>query len=220
MLSTIASSPLLATATHRFAAPCLNFIKTVAGSDKIQALAARLIQGCSSLYLSSYGTFELSKSRSTSEATKADSVGTAVLAPSQSYLTAHGGCLLSSGLCYLTDLLNKLGIIARPELSSLLCTVGNVAFLCANICALDENLRMYTLITETDWTNTNIDPRELQWLKKSTCWGIVSNVGYIIAMCSVLFGHVTAITLLIAILACLAGGMKILYDVKNMLAKR
>lgn len=131
---------------------------------------------------------------------------------SEAYLNMHGGLMLSSGGFSLLDALQEFGLMSLGSIANVVSNVGSVLFLCANIIALEENVRLYHELKNTDWDKTNIDEKELQWLKQSTCWGILSNIGYIIATATLLFSSATSLALVIGLLSCLAGGIKILYD--------
>jgi hypothetical protein len=214
MLATHASASLLQTAIVPFVRSSCYGLKPLLCNPKVKDVALRCIQGGSSFYLSSFGVFELTRSVRSQKITteKTQEIRQQTFSSSSSYLALHGACMLGSGISYLFDLFNKLGVIIQQSPSTLFATLGNVAFLCANLVSLDENIRLYQELIETQH---EIDPK----LLRSTCWGITSNTGYILAMGALLFGYANALTLLIALLSCLAGGIKILYDVMILLGK-
>lgn len=204
---------------------CFPILKGMTGVERIQQIAALLFKAGSSLYLLSFGAYETFHSRQAAvpetcrrmtilqtPVETASRIGKETLFPSTDFLDEHGKLMAASGCLYLLDILQDFGLVARGNLSDLFSTVGSAFFLCANVYALEENIRVYQEIDNTDRGIANVDPQELHWLKQAALWGAMSNVGYIIATASVLFNGATAVTLLIAILSCLAGGMKILCD--------
>lgn len=211
MFSAISSS--LLQAIEILPARSLDIILHSAISERIQKLAYPFFKGGSSLYLCSTGTAEIVQNiTKKAEDPRISVLSKQSLVPSNAYLNLHGGLMISSGSFSLIDLLHEFGVINIGSIANAVCTAGSVLFLCANIFALEENVRLYNEIENTDWAQTNIDEKELRWLKNAACFGIVSNLGYLVATAALLFGGATAITILIAVLSSLAGGIKILYE--------
>lgn len=213
MLTTIPSAAAIAVP---LSSRCLPMMQRVFSYERIQQIAAPLFKIGSSLYLSSFGTIEIFQSLKTTpqkkEALKTEVLAKAQLSSSAYYLDEHGKLMLGSGCCYLLDMLQDFGVVTCGKLVHLFSTAGSVLFLCANVYAIEENIRLYQEIESTDWTKTNIDAQELRWLKSSAICGMMSNIGYIAATTALLFNGATAITLLVALFSCFAGGVKILCD--------
>lgn len=189
-------------------------------SEKIKELIIPYFKLGASAYLSGFGCSEIAKNFSKKQALdQLNSTQHKAFNCSTTYLNMHGGLMLSSGYFSLIDALNEFGVISLGSLATAVCTAGSVLFLCANIIALEENVRLFNDLNETDWSQTNIDEQELRWLRQSAFWGILSNLGYIGATASLLFSGATPLALLVAVLSCFAGGIKILHDL-SLWAKR
>jgi hypothetical protein len=135
-----------------------------------------------------------------------------VLNASKAYLNLHGALIVGSGIFSLLDALQEFGLIGLNHTAEIISAAGNVLFLCANIIALEENVRLFNGIVNTDWSAKNIHAKELHSLKQSAFWGILSNIGYIAGSATLLFNGATAIAFVFFALSCFAGGAKILYD--------
>lgn len=182
-------------------------------SDKIKKIAIPCFKAATSLYFFTFGGSELAQNlikknikiqTDTSEFKK--------ILPLKSYLNLHGVLMFGSGIFCLIDALDEFGVNTLGYMANIASLAGSVLFLCANIIALEENVRLIQVLKETDWSKTNIDEKELDWLKRSSFFGAVSNIGYIIATASLLFSGATTAAIVIAVLSCCAGGIKILSD--------
>ena len=192
---------------------CFGVISNRAFSEKIKQIAIACFKACTSLYFGTFGTTELIQGTH-KKIVSSDNYSnkTEALKSSKAFLNLHGSLML--GCCSLTliDALHAFGVIAMGSMATILSNAGSVLFLCANVFALEENIRLWNVLKDTDWSCTNITEKELAWTKQSTFWGALSNIGYILATASLLFSGVTAWTLIIAILSCFAGGVKMLCD--------
>lgn len=193
---------------------CMETVSTCLMSEKIKNIANGCFKGGTSSYLCSFGILELWQGISKKETSgKDETTLNKVTNASTAYFNFHGGLLTGCGFFSLADALHEFGVINLGTISNLVNTAANLTFLCANIIALEENVRLYHELKETDWAKTNIDEEELHWMKQSAFFGFISNVGYIIATTSLLFSGATASTIIIAVFSCFSGGIKIIYDV-------
>lgn len=190
-------------------------------SDRIKNLAISIFKLSTSLYLGVFGTCELVQKNMQADPQKVNGTSKTTLQKVQSssyaYLCIHGGLMTGSGVFGLLEALESFGVTSFGltsvgNVANGLGAAGNILFLGANIIALAENMRLYNDIKETDWTKTNIVEGELIWIEQSVMWGIVSNLGYIVATASLIYHGMTALVLVVAALSCFAGGIKILYD--------
>jgi hypothetical protein len=204
-------------ATHRLLSLsklCVETVSVCLISEKIKTAAMHCFKGSTSAYLCLFGTLELSQSIVEKKMFEEEE-NTAlhkVLNASKTYFPSHGGMLLGSGLCSLAEALHEFGVVNIGSIKGLMSSAANVLFLGANILSLKENIRLLHDLMTTDWTTTNIEKEELHWLKQSAFFGLVSNLGYIIATASLLYGGATPFTLVVAIFSCFSGGIKMVYD--------
>ena len=199
-------SPTYATITlhiHKKTSAC--FI-----SDKMKNIALSCFKSGTCLYFSAFGGSELLQNfkRSAQETPLLNKIVTY----SSAYLNLHGGLMIGCGLASLLDVLHSFGVVNLGSLANAVNKAGNILFLSANIIALEEGVRLFEVIKKTEWSKTNIEEKELNWLKRSVFFGLLSNLGYCLTTASLLFGGSAAITLLIATFSCLSGGIKIIYD--------
>lgn len=180
--------------------------------DKVRNITLPFIKGFASIYLGIFGAVEIKQCVKRKNPEDNISLENRVLTASKAYLNLHGALIVGSGIFSLLDALHEFGLTTLSHTAEIISIAGNVLFLCANIIALEENVRLFNEIKQTDWAAKNIDANELHLLKQSAFWGILSNVGYIVGTANLLFGGATAITLVFLTLACLAGSVKILYD--------
>jgi hypothetical protein len=180
-------------------------------SDKMKSIALGCFKAGTSLYLSSFGGSEILQNlkKSTTQDTP---LFKRIVRNSTAYLNLHGSFMMGCGLTSLLDALHSFGVVNLGNFTNAVRKAGNLLFLSANIIALEEGVRLFEVIQNTDWSKTNIEEKELNWLKRSVFCGILSNLGYCLATASLLFGGPTAITVLLAIFSCFSGGIKIIYD--------
>lgn len=179
-------------------------------SEKTQKIAIECFKGGTSAYFFSFGILELFQGISKKK--EEESTLNKVINASTDYFNLHGGLLIGCGLLTLADALQEFGLLNLSTIGNLVSAATNVIFLCANIIALEENVRLFYELKETDWTKTNISEDELRWMKQSAFFGFISNLGYITATACLLFSGATAFTIIIAIFSCFSGGIKIIYD--------
>ncbi len=209
----LAPSPVFNSQIESISKYALKAVSTCMISDKIKAVAAIFFKGCTSLYLCAFGTMEMGQNiKKDSFVENSLSTQDKVINSSASYLNLHGTLLFSSGTLGLMDALQGFGLVNFRSLAQAVSTASSTLFLCANVVALDENVRLLNELMITDWSKTNITDQELKWMKQSAFWGMLSNLGYIVTTASLLFSGATALTILMAAFSCCTGGIKILFD--------
>lgn len=182
-------------------------------SEKIQRLALFCFKSMTNLFLGICGASEVAQLiRKTPSTPKMGLVRKRSFSPPDAYLTIHGGLMIGSGSLSLFAVLNEFRILNLHTMGSFVAAGGNFLFLGANIFALEENLRLFQELNKKDWKQPTIETTELNGMKRSAFWGILSNLGYILATTALLFNIATGIAIVIIILSGLAGGIKILYD--------
>lgn len=167
--------------------------------------------GCG-IFHCGYGAVELLQSHTTSQTQRISVASQEALSPSKDFLDLHGTLMTATGISSALEALNAFGVISYGELSSFICGAGSAFFLYANIFALEENIRVYQGLKAQELENTVLDQNKHDWQKFSAVWGIMSNIGYILATGALLFSAPTAIALAIGVCAAFSGGLKILSD--------
>ena len=123
---------------------CFGVISNRAFSEKIKQIAIACFKACTSLYFGTFGTTELIQGTH-KKIVSSDNYSnkTEALKSSKAFLNLHGSLML--GCCSLTliDALHAFGVIAMGSMATILSNAGSVLFLCANVFALEENIRLY-----------------------------------------------------------------------------
>lgn len=183
-------------------------------SERVKTLAISCFKGGTCAYLCLFGNLELYQNiiaKKTEEIQ--NSTLCKVTSLSKAYFNVHGGLLLGCGLLSLADLLHEFGVLNLGPIENIVNVGTNVLFLCASILALKENIRVLYELKNLDKTAANLDEKELHWIGQSAFFGLISNVGYIIATASLIFNGATTFTILAAIFSCFFGGIKVIYDI-------
>lgn len=192
--------------------PIFQTVNPVAVIEKIENITLPYFKSLASFYLGVFGTLEIKQCVQKKNPENITRLEYRTLSASKAYLNLHGALLVGSGIFSMVDALHEFGLLGLSRTAEIISIAGSVLFLGANIIALEENVRLFNEIVNTDWSTRNVDAKELDLLKLSTFWGILSNIGYIAATASLLFSGATTITLVLGALSCFAGGVKIIYD--------
>lgn len=197
-----------------FSASCNHIISSCQIPKKLQSIANNCFKGGTSAYLCLFSSLELyqgiiSTRKMDNKETTIDKIANA----SKLYFNSHGGLLLGCGLFSLADALQDFGLVNFHFYGNIVSICANVLFLGASILALKENIRQFLELKKIDCKKMNIDEKELNLMKRSAFFGIISNLGYTIATASLLYNDATAFAIMIAIFSCFSGGIKIFYDI-------
>lgn len=168
---------------------------------------------CTGLYHFGFGTSRISQGVHNETANKTASVAALNLSPSKKFLKIHGLFSTATGTCSLVEALHHFGVINLGAFTNLICTGGSLCFVYANITALEENIRIYKEVKKNEEKYPE-NHQQNTWLKNGAIFGILSNIGYILATTIVLLGAPTAIALVIGLISSFSSGLKILHDFK------
>lgn len=183
-------------------------------AQKIKNIVVPYFKGGASLFLCGFGVLELAQS--TNDFKKDKKNPEDQLISSKAYLIFHGGLLTSCGFLSLIDAIHAFGVMQPGSLASANYIASNILFLGANIIGLEENVRLWNELGVVD----GIDDNEKNLISKSAFWGILNNIGHIVATAMLLYGTATGIAIMLAALSCFAGGIKILYDLLQLVDDR
>lgn len=168
---------------------------------------------CTGLYHFGNGTSRISQTveLKTQDITqKTCKAAATVFAPSDYFLKMNGIFSTATGLCSVLEAFNHFGIINLGTVANLICTTGSLCFIYANVVALEENIRIFQEVKRSEGNDQPDSQANLR--KQSAIFGILSNIGYILATALVLFSAPTALALVIGVVSSFSGGLKILSD--------
>lgn len=178
--------------------------------SKISRLAyPAYVASCGAYYTAS-GAYSLSTSLKTPVKDVADKVNR--LSPARDFLRIYGGFTLATGICGVLEALNSFGVINYGKFTNIVYALGSITFLYANLAALEENIRVFQVLQKTEVADHPNAHERLSMQKSSAIWGILSNMGYIVATACLLLGASSGMAFVFGVIGAFSSGFKMLYD--------
>ncbi|MEI8365770.1 MAG: hypothetical protein WCF65_05060 [Parachlamydiaceae bacterium] len=175
--------------------------------DKVRHVAYSSFVAGSGAYHCGWGTAELSGAMTNTGLNKGYK-----LAPSLNYQIIHGTFIGATGVCGVLEGLNSFGWINYGKIATTVCSAGSIFFLYANIAALEESVRIYEELQKHEIEGGLVEQEKNAFRKCAAIWGILSNLGYIVATACVLFGASTAMAFVFGVIGTLSGAFKFICD--------
>lgn len=183
---------------------CKNLFNSSSGlAEKIQQIAYPYFTAGSGVYYCGSGGKEIYSATVGYAVEKRD-----VFSPSRLFQGIQGFFITATGVCGVAEAFNSFDLINYGGFTNSVYAAGNIFFLCANLVALEDAVRVYEEIQKAEGEGREI----AEFQKQSNLLGIISNLGYIMATALILFGGSTAMALVLGIIGSFSGAMKILYD--------